>query len=220
MRPCRDQRFALDRLLATKLADMAPWSIVGASWRQGIRTARYDPARCRRARGSRRPLDRKPGPALRRGDRDLAPPFYGEPNLAAVWAITVPSLHITATDDVIELPGYYSGAADRLAVFNAIATPHKLLAVFQGGSHSMFTDRPFTGGAALNPMVKDATADLALSFFDLAFDGDGTALTRWNMAWQPILARPPVVTSPLASMSRPRKPPQRSLLGDAAAAQN
>lgn len=150
-----------------------------------------------------------------------APPFYGEPNLAAVLGkITVPNLHVTATDDVIALPGYYSGAADRLAVFNAIATPRKLLAVFQGGSHSMFTDRPFTGGPALNPKVKDATADLALAFFDLAFDGDGTALTRWNTAWQAILARPPALTSPPASMSHSRKPPQRSFLGDAAAAQN
>ena len=94
-----------------------------------------------------------------------APPFYGESDLASVLSkITVPSLHVTATNDVIEIPGYYSPAADRLNVFNAIATPRKLLAVFEGGSHSIFTDRAFTGGPALNPKVKAATAELTLAF--------------------------------------------------------
>jgi predicted dienelactone hydrolase len=76
-----------------------------------------------------------------------APPFYGETDLAGVLAkITVPTLHVTATEDIIEIPGFYSPAADRVAIFSAIPNSHKLLAVFRGGSHSMFTDRPFTGG--------------------------------------------------------------------------
>ena len=121
-----------------------------------------------------------------------APPFYGEPDLASVLSkIEVPNLHVTATNDVIEIPGYHSPAADRLAVFNALATPRKLLAVFEGGSHSIFTDRSFTGGPALNPKVKAATAELTLAFLDLAFDGNGTTLTRWNATWQPILASAP-----------------------------
>jgi pimeloyl-ACP methyl ester carboxylesterase len=81
-----------------------------------------------------------------------SPPFYGEPDLASVLSnVTVPTLHITTTDDVIRIPGYYSPVTDRLAVYNAIATPRKVLAVFQGGSHSIFTDRAATGGWALNP---------------------------------------------------------------------
>jgi len=121
-----------------------------------------------------------------------APPFYGETDLAAVLGpVSVPTIHITATDDVIEIPGYRSGAADRLAVFDAVGDPRKLLAVFQGGSHSVFTDRGFTGGAALNPKVKAATAELSLAFLDLSFQRDDAALRRWRTAWQPILATAP-----------------------------
>jgi predicted dienelactone hydrolase len=144
-----------------------------------------------------------------------APPFYGEPDLASVLnKITIPSLHVTATDDVIQIPGYYSPAVDRLAVFNAIATPRKLLAVFQGGSHSMFTDRQMTGGPVLNPKVKTATAELSLAFLDLVFDANGTTLTRWNATWQPILALAP--GAPLAPISRSRRMAQGSPVGLAA----
>ena len=119
-----------------------------------------------------------------------APPFYGESDLAAILKnIAVPSIHITATNDVIQIPGYRSGAEDRLAIFEAITYPHKLLAVFRGGSHSMFTDRSFTGGFSLNPKVKIATADLALAFLASTFDGDDSALNRWQTQWQPILAK-------------------------------
>lgn len=121
-----------------------------------------------------------------------APPFYGEPDLAAVLStVSVPTIHVTATDDVIEIPGYRSGAADRLAIFEAIAHPHKLLAVFSGGSHSMFTDRSFTGGPWLNAQVKAATADLALAFFGWTFESDNAALAQWRTHWQPILAQAP-----------------------------
>lgn len=125
-----------------------------------------------------------------------APPFYGEPDLAAVLrAVSVPTLHVTSTDDVIAIPGYRSGVADRLAVFEAVAHPQKLLAVYQGGSHSMFTDRSFTGGRVLNAQVKVATADLGLAFLDLVFERDATALAQWQTTWQAILARSPGVGS-------------------------
>jgi hypothetical protein len=32
----------------------------------------------------------------------------------------VPTLHVTATEDIIRIPGYYSGAEDRIAVFEAM----------------------------------------------------------------------------------------------------
>lgn len=122
-----------------------------------------------------------------------APPFYNEPDLAAVLRkVAVPTVHVTATDDVIEIPGYRSGMADRLAVFDAIPHPHKLLAVFHGGSHSMFTDRRLTGGPGLNGKVKAATAELALAFLDLAFGRGGAALAQWQANWMPILARTPM----------------------------
>jgi predicted dienelactone hydrolase len=143
-----------------------------------------------------------------------APPFYGESDLASVLSkIEVPNLHVTATNDVIQIPGYHSPAADRLAVFNALATPRKLLAVFDGGSHSIFTDRSFTGGPALNPKVKAATAELTLAFLDLAFDGNATTLTRWNATWQPILASAPGAAPSPVPVARSRRIIQGAAIG-------
>lgn len=121
-----------------------------------------------------------------------APPFYGEPDLAWVLSkVSVPTIHVTSTGDMIEIPGYRSGVEDRLAIYNAIDNPYKLLAVFHDGSHSMFTDRQFTGGRSLNLKVKAATADLTLAFLDLIFERDGTSLTHWQTSWQSILQRVP-----------------------------
>ena len=97
-----------------------------------------------------------------------APPFYGlgDP-LKIVPGIDVPTLHITATADDIQIPGYRSGVADRLALYQATGAATqaaKVLAVFKDGSHSIFTDRMGTGGVALNPQVKVATRQLALAF--------------------------------------------------------
>lgn len=122
-----------------------------------------------------------------------APPFYGEPDLAAVLGkVSVPTMHVTSTDDVIEIPGYRSASSDRIDVFNALLNSRKLLAVFRGGSHSMFTDRSLTGGFSLNPKVKLATADLTLAFFDLVFESDDSAMLDWQANWRSILARSPV----------------------------
>jgi hypothetical protein len=132
-----------------------------------------------------------------------APPFYGETDLASVLSkVSVPTIHVTATDDVIEIPGYRSGVSDRLAIFDAIVNPNKRLAIFRGGSHSIFTDRAFTGGLSLNPKVKLATADLSLAFLDFAFEGDDAALLKWQANWQPILARAPAPDlTPLTGMT-------------------
>jgi len=101
----------------------------------------------------------------------------------------VPSLHVTATEDIIRIPGYYSGADDRVAVFDATGSARKTLAVFSGGSHSMFTDRPGTGGVQLNPQVKEATRELSLAFLNSVFKGDEVALAAWPTQFAGILAR-------------------------------
>jgi predicted dienelactone hydrolase len=109
-----------------------------------------------------------------------APPFYGEPEMKKILgAITLPSLHITATEDVIRVPGYYSPAADRLAVFDAAGSKVKALVVFEGGSHNIFTDRPATGGLTLNPRVKSATQDLTLAFLRSVFDASDEGMKQW-----------------------------------------
>ncbi len=119
-----------------------------------------------------------------------APPFYGERAPKKVLAgVTVPSLHITATEDVIRIPGYFSGADDRVAVFEATGSQRKWLAVFEGGSHSMFTDRAGTGGVVLNAQVKAATQALTLAFVRSVLGGDAAALAAWPQRHEAILAR-------------------------------
>jgi hypothetical protein len=119
-----------------------------------------------------------------------APPFYGESALGPILApVRVPSLHISATEDVIRIPGYYSGPEDRVAVFDAIGSSRKTLALFTGGSHSMFTDRGGTGGVALNPQVKTATRELGLAFMNSVFGREAVALESWPKRFAAILAR-------------------------------
>ncbi len=113
-----------------------------------------------------------------------APPFYGlgDP-VKIVSGIDVPTLHITATADDILIPGYNSGVEDRLALYRATGADTqatKVLAVFKDGSHSIFTDRMGTGGAAFNPKVKVATRQLAVAFLTWLHGQDTAALERWS----------------------------------------
>jgi predicted dienelactone hydrolase len=119
-----------------------------------------------------------------------APPFYGAPAMEPILRpIALPSLHVTTTADDIRVPGYYSPAADRVAVFNAIGGRPRALAVFAGGEHSIFTDRTGPGGPELNARVKAATQELAVAFLAKVFDARGEALADWRERHQPIVAR-------------------------------
>jgi dienelactone hydrolase len=119
-----------------------------------------------------------------------APPFYGQGDPARILqSVQVPSLHVTATEDIIRIPGYYSGAEDRVAVFHATGSRRKWLAMFEGGSHSMFTDRAGTGGVTLNPQVKEATRALSLAFVKSVFEGDDSGMRVWPQAHAGILAK-------------------------------
>jgi dienelactone hydrolase len=183
-----DLRFALDTLLAGELAPrIDPRRIVAAGHSYGANTTLL-------ASGARVP---RAGRAVELHDARVraaivisAPPFYGEADPRPILApVAVPSLHVTATEDVIRIPGYYSGSQDRVAVFDAIGGPRKWLAVYEGGSHSMFTDRRGSGGALLNPRVKAATQALALAFLRGVFDGDDSGLARWPREHAALLAR-------------------------------
>ena len=80
--------------------------------------------------------------------------------------------------------------SDHVAVFEATGSARKALAIFDGGSHSMFTDRAGTGGVELNPQVKAATQTLSLAFLRHVFgQGDAGALALWAERHRPILAR-------------------------------
>ncbi|KQP53615.1 acetylhydrolase [Methylobacterium sp. Leaf108] len=136
-----------------------------------------------------------------------APPFYGETNLAAVLAsVGVPTLHVTTTEDTIRIPGRYSPVQDRIDVFKAIPTVRKALVVFQGGSHSVFTDRSLRNGGPLNPLVKRATSEVALAFLDLVYRSDPHPLEDWSATWKPILATAPApFPVPVRQMDRKRR---------------
>ena len=183
-----DLRFALDQLLEGSYAgsiDAAQIVVAGHSY--GANTALL--AAGARVERDGRALDLRDA-RFRAAILISAPPFYGESDPERILKpVTVPTLHITATEDVIQIPGYYSGADDRIAVFEAIGSSRKTLAVFNGGSHSIFTDRAGTGGAQLNPQVKAATRELALAFVTQVLGGTADAIDRWSERHRPIVAR-------------------------------
>lgn len=184
-----DLRFALDELLDRTAfgARVDRSRIAAAGHSYGANTVMLASGASVMREG--RPLELR-DPRIRAAVLLSAPPFYGEDDPRRILAsVTIPSLHVTATGDEIRIPGYYSPPSDRVAVFEAAASRFKALAVFDGGSHSVFTSRPGTGGVALNPQVKAATKELALAFLQRVFDGREDALRRWPQAWAGILAQ-------------------------------
>jgi predicted dienelactone hydrolase len=184
-----DFRFALDQLLAHP--ELGPRvdanRIVAAGHSYGANTSML--AVGARVQRNGRVIDLA-DPRVKAAILLSAPPFYGEPDTAKILAgIKVPTLHITATEDVIRVPGFYSGAEDRITVFDATPGPRKFLAVFEGGSHSIFTDRGGTGGATLNPQVKAATRELGLAFMKSVFEREDAALIAWPKRFAALLAR-------------------------------
>ena len=184
----RDLSFALDQLLRSELAPrLDAQRIVAAGHSYGANTTLLAAGAIVQRNGERLELrDARIKAAIVLS----APPFYGEASPQQILGpIHVPSLHVTATEDIIRIPGYYSGADDRVAVFDATGSARKTLAVFDGGSHSMFTDRAGTGGAQLNPQVKEATRELSLAFLNSVFKGEEAALAAWPKQFAGIVSR-------------------------------
>jgi len=188
-----DVRFALDQLLASEQGaaiDLQRIAAAGHSYGANT-TMLLSGARVQR-QGQALPLLE---PRIKAAILISAPPFYGENDLTPILQdIRIPTLHITATQDVIQVPGYYSAAEDRIKVFEAMGGPSKALAVFEGGSHSIFTDRAGTGGLALNPQVKVATRELALAFLlqtlnEPAEGGVAQGLQPWRQRYGRMLQR-------------------------------
>ena len=184
-----DLRFALDHVLDAALgARLDPARVVAAGHSYGANTTLL-------AAGAQvfrdgRAVDLRE-PRVQGAIVISAPPFYGEfgdmPRILA--PVRVPSLHITCTEDDIKIPGYTSGLEDRLAVFEAVGGARKTLAVFQGGSHSIFTDRSSPGGPELNQRVKAATRELTLAFLRSVFEGEHQVLQEWPRRHAGLLAR-------------------------------
>ncbi len=175
----QDVRFALDRLLAEQGAriDAARVAVAGHSY--GANTSLL-------LAGAAVPgAEGLAEPRFKAAVFISAPPLHGvaEPE-KALAAIRLPSLHITATEDVIRVPGYYSEAKERIALYEQTGSPRKFLAVFKGGSHSVFTDRRGTGGAVANPRIKEATKQLIADFLRSAFDDGLPRPDRLHAWWQ------------------------------------
>lgn len=183
-----DLRFALDRLLSVdEGADVDARRIVAAGHSYGANTVLL--ASGARVEREGRAVDLRE-PRLVAAMVLSAPPFYGEGPLQPILApVTLPTLHVTATEDVIRIPGYYSAVGDRLAVFDAVGGRRKALAVFEGGSHSVFTDWGGTGGVVRNPQVKAATQALTLAFLRDVLDNDGSLLREWPRQHGSLLSR-------------------------------
>lgn len=186
----QDMKFALDQLLASpegaavdRQRIAAAGHSYGANTTMLIAGARVDGAAPRQSLRD---------PRVTSAILLSAPPFYGFGDPSRILAsIDLPTLHVTATGDKIQIPGYYSGYEDRVALFRATGTDNntaKVLAVFKDGSHSMFTDRAGTGGAALNPKVKLATRQLVLAFLNRVYTQDGAALQQWPQKHDSLLA--------------------------------
>ena len=186
-----DLRFALDRILDSELgATIDRRRIIAAGHSYGANTTMLAAGAVVEQNGQNISLrDERITAAILLS----APPFYGSSDPARILAgIAIPTLHITATGDDIQIPGFYSGVADRIAVYQAIDGERrapKTLAVFKDGSHSIFTDRAGTGGVEWNPKVKAATRDLTLAFLTSIFDSDTSAMVRWQETNAPMLAK-------------------------------
>jgi len=183
-----DLRFALDQLLASERGTRIDTTrIVAAGHSYGAMTAMLA-AGARVERGGRALALRDA--RVRAAILMSAPPFYGETDFGPILReVDIPTLHLTTTEDVIRVPGYHSPAADRLRVFEATGSSLKVLAVFEGGSHSVFMDRRGSGDAALQ--IRAATRELSSVFLRRVFDdneGNAGGLTAWGSAHPGTLA--------------------------------
>jgi predicted dienelactone hydrolase len=183
-----DLRFALTRMLEDPLGQIInPNQIIAAGHSYGANTTLLASG----ARVSREdvPVDLSDA-RIKAAIVISAPRFYGQKTVDSILQpIQLPTLHITATEDNIQIPGYFSGYPDRLAIFEAIGSQRKALAVFEGGSHSMFTDRTRTGGAVLNHQVKEATQELSLDFAAQVLNNQESGIPTWTMRHEAILSK-------------------------------
>jgi len=169
----RDVSFALDRLLGdpTLSAAVDPARIAVAGHSYGANTAMLV-AGARFEEGGLPATLRDP--RVRAAVLMSAPPFPAGFDSGRVLAgITIPTLHLTTVDDVIRVPGHWSEAQDRIALYEALSATPKWLAVFDFGQHSVFTDR---GADPRAQAVKRASRDLSTAFLRTVLDGRAQSL--------------------------------------------
>lgn len=184
----QDLSFALDMLFSSDRAKHIDKSrVMAAGHSYGANTALLAAGALVRQDGQFKSFADK---RIRAAVAISAPHYYGKQDTArSLASVSIPSLHITATEDNIRMPGYFSSVQDRLDVFEATGSTVKWLAVFEGGSHSVFTDRIGTGGIALNPKIKLATAELATVFFKSVFEDRESVAKDWAAKHADIISK-------------------------------
>lgn len=184
----RDQRFALDQLLAGEWgAQVDPARIVAAGHSYGANTTLL--AAGARVVRNGKTIDLR-DPRFTAAIVISAPPFYGDDDFRPILAgITIPTLHVTTADDIIRIPGFGSGVEDRLKVFDAIGGAHKVLAVYRYGTHNVFTDHRYFDSREVSEQVKQATESLSLAFIDTAYGGSSGELVQWRTGHRALLTR-------------------------------
>jgi dienelactone hydrolase len=157
-----DLRFALDRLLAMPELPIDVNRIAMAGHSFGALTSLMAAgARIDRETQSLQFRDNRIGAIALMG----APFFTGEKDQPGIVAhIKVPSLHITAKGDSLELPGYFSSLKDRLMLHASVGSSQKGLVVFKGGDHTIWGDDLDVGGIEINASLKIASRELVLVF--------------------------------------------------------
>lgn len=157
-----DMRFALDQLLASRRgAAIDPQRIVAAGHSYGATTTLLLAGARVLRDGQRLDLsDRRYAAAILLS----APPFHDEADMRPILgAIGIPTLHVTSLDDVIQIPGFESDLEDRRRVFAAIGGA-KTLAVYQRGSHNVYTHQRYLDSPETAAEIKGATELLTLNF--------------------------------------------------------
>ena len=118
-----------------------------------------------------------------------APPFYGATDMRPILApITIPTLHITTEDDVIRIPGFGSDVLDRQKVFDATGSAFKVLAIYDEGSHNVFTERRYFDSLQVATNVKSDATALSLAFLQ-QLQGKPTTIATWTNKHPGLIAK-------------------------------
>jgi pimeloyl-ACP methyl ester carboxylesterase len=184
----QDVKFALDQILASEYATaFNSQNILMAGHSYGANTSMLLTGALVEQNGKRLSLKDN---RIKAAILISAPPFYNDQPLEQVLAeVKVPTLHITTTEDEIKVPGYYSSPQDRFELYYAMASSYKVLAVFSGGSHNIFSGwRRNTDTVPQQQVIKAATQALSSAFIEQVTTGDGRAMSLWAQQHQAVLS--------------------------------